>query len=117
MGDDRPVRPLIRLPNPEFARRFLIDGAVIWAVLRCALFAVVIVAPDRFGPPTLALGLPASLTLVTLCGALGLLDVLRRRESILLANLGIPLRAVFLTGAVPALIGETLTTLLAGMAG
>jgi hypothetical protein len=116
VGHDRAVRPLIRLPNLEFGRRFLIDGTVIWVLLRCALYALVIVSPDRFGPPTLALGLPASVTLVTMCGALSLLDVLRRRESILLANLGIPLRAVVVTGAIPALIGETLMTLLATMA-
>ena len=111
------MRPLKRLPNPEFARRFLIDGAVTWALLRCALVAVAVVSDDPLAAPTLNLGLPASVTLVTLCGALILVDVLRRRESILLADLGIPLRAVVLTGAIPALIGETLTTLLASMAG
>lgn len=106
------MRPLTRLPNPEFARKFLVDGAVIWALVRIALAGVATLPESPFGPPSLDLGLPASITLSTICGALVLLDVLRRRESILLANLGIPLRAVALTGAVPAAIGEVVTTLL-----
>ena len=39
------------------------------------------------GAPGLSLGLPASITLVTLTGAIVLIDVLRRRESVLLGNL------------------------------
>jgi hypothetical protein len=105
------------LPNPEFARRLLIDGAVMWALLRCVHYVVGALAADQFGAPTLSIGLPASFTLVIMSGALTLLDVLRRREGILLANLGVPLRAVLVTGAVPALIGETIVAILSSAVG
>src|SRR5688500_3049870 len=106
MADHRMARLVKHFPNPEFARRLLIDGAIIWVLLRFAIYVVGAVAADQFGPPSLAIGLPSALTLVTMSGALTLLDVLRRREGILLANLGVPLRVVLITGATPALIAE-----------
>ena len=109
------------VPNPELARRFLIDGALVWVFLRITLPLAVAGFGSNLGAalgaPGLSLGLPASITLVTLTGAIVLIDVLRRRESVLLGNLGIPLRAVFITAAVPAAIGELATSLIAAMAG
>jgi hypothetical protein len=115
------VNPGHGAPNPEFARKFLIDGALVWVFLRIALplMAAVFGGGTGSGPgaPGLSLGLPASITLVTLAGALVLTDVLRRRESVLLGNLGIPLRAVFITAAIPAAVAELATSLIAAMAG
>ena len=109
------------VPNPELARRFLIDGALVWVFLRIALpLMAAAVGGDMgsgVGAPGLSLGLPASMTLVTLTGAVVLIDVLRRRESVLLGNLGIPLRAVFITAAIPAAVAELATSLIAAVAG
>ena len=105
------------IPNAEFARKLLIDGTLVWIFIRIALPLISSVTGDPRATPGLSLGLPGSVTLVTLCGAVIVLDVLRRRESVLLANLGIPLRAVFLTGAIPAMIGEAVTSLLAATTG
>ena len=105
------------IPNPEFARKLLIDGTLLWIFIRIALPLISSVLSDTLGTPGLSLGLPGSVTLATLCGAIIVLDVRRRRENVLLANLGIPLRAVFLTGAIPAMIGETATSLLAAATG
>ena len=109
------------VPTPEFTRKFLIDGTLVWIFIRIALpLMVQVFGSDMSGTrasPELSLGLPASITLVSLCGAIILLDVLRRRESVLLANLGIPLRAVFVTGAIPAALGEAATSLIAAATG
>ena len=108
-------------PNPEFARKLLLDGTVVWIFIRIALPVIAALsgsgAGASFAPIGLALGLPGSITLVTICGGLAMIDVLRRRESILLANLGIPLRMVFITGAIPAVVGETVTSLIAAGTG
>jgi hypothetical protein len=117
MAEHRAAHLVTHLPNPEFARRFLIDGTILWVLLRVGHFLVGALAADQLGPPTLAIGLPAAAALVTLTGALTLLDVLRRREGILLANLGVPLRAVVVTGAVPALIGEVVAAILSATVG
>ena len=117
MADHRTAHLVTHLPNPEFARRLLIDGSILWVLLRVAHFVVGALAADQLGAPTLAIGLPAAATIVTLTGALTLLDVLRRREGILLANLGVPLRAVVVTGAIPALIGEVGAAILSATVG
>ena len=67
----------------------------------------------ELGPPSLSFGLPGAITVVTMCGSLVLLDVLRRREGTLLANLGTPLRMVLVVGATPAVIAEIAMTFVA----
>ena len=115
---------MIRLrgaPNPEFARKFLIDGTLVWLFLRIALPLIVAASGSDTGAASgalgLSLGLPASITLVTLTGAVIVVDVLRRRESVLLGNLGIPLPAAFITAAIPAAVGELVTSAVAAVTG
>ncbi len=109
------------VPIPEFRRKFLIDGIFMWIGIRIALPLMVLLfgspGGGRIPVPGLSLGLPTSMTVVTLCGALVVVDALRRRESVLLANLGIPLRAVFVIGAIPAAVGEAVTSLIGGALG
>ena len=103
---------LNRLPNPEFSRKFLVVGAAAWVLVRVA-FALALAIADVPVPPPLILEPPASVAVVAICSGLVVLDVLRKRERILLANLGVPLGAVALIGAIPALLVETAITLLA----
>ena len=109
------------VPIPEFRRKFLIDGIFMWIGIRIAIPLMVLVFGSPGGGPIpvleLSLELPTSMTVVTLCGVLVVVDVLRRRESLLLANLGIPLRAVFITGMIPAAVGEAVTSLIGGAVG
>ena len=84
-----------------------------WVLLRCALVILGALLAGELGPPPLSFGLPGSITIATMCGGLVLLDVLRRREGTLLANLGIPLRTVFLVGAMPAVVAEIAMTFVA----
>ena len=102
---------LNRLPNPEFTRKFLVVGAAAWVLVRVA-FALALAIADVPVPP-LILEPPASVAVVAICSGLVVLDVLRKRERILLANLGVALGAVALIGAIPALVAETAITLLA----
>jgi hypothetical protein len=57
------------------------------------------------------LGVPASLGLTVLVAALTLLDVRRRHETILLANLGVSRTAIVVVASLPPLALETLTCL------
>jgi hypothetical protein len=84
-----------------------------WVLLRCALAIVGALLAKQLGPPPVSVGLPGSITIATMCGALVLLDVLRRREGTLLANLGTPLRMVLVVGATPAVIAEIAMTFVA----
>ena len=88
-----------------------------WVVLRCAVLILGALLRPELGPPPLSFGLPGSITVSTMCGALVLLDVLRRREGILLANLGIPLRMIVLVGATPAVIAEIAVTIVSSLVG
>lgn len=88
-------------------------GGASWIVIRATLYLIVSAAAGAFEPPTLTLGPLASLWLVAICSFLVVLDAVRRHERILLANLGVPLGAVALIGAIPALLAETMTSILA----
>ena len=93
------------------------DGAVIWVLLRCALYVLGALMNGALGPPPVEVGAPVALSVATGCGALVLLDVMRRREGILLANLGVPLRFAFLLGAVPAVVAELALRMLSSLGG
>ena len=107
---------LNRLPNPEFSRKFLVVGAAAWVLVRVA-FALALAIADVPVPPPLILEPPASVAVVAICSSLVVLDVLRKRERVFLANLGVALGAVALIGALPALVAETAITLLAASLG
>ena len=92
-------------------------GTAAWVLVRAAFAFVSEAAKDVLGPPTLTLELPAMLALIAICSAFVVLDVLRRHERLLLANLGVSLGGVAVVGAIPALVAETAVTLLATIIG
>lgn len=90
-------------PNPLIARAYLFRGALLWIVARAAITGALVLADgDALKLSTTALG-----EVVLLIVALGWIETRRRRESVLLANLGVSpiLLSVFFAG--PALLGES----------
>ena len=92
-------------------------GMAAWVLIRAAFAFVEGEAADVLGPSSLALELPALVAIIAISGSFVVLDVLRRHERILLANLGVSLGAVALIGAIPALLAETAITLVAAAVG
>jgi hypothetical protein len=108
---------LAGLPDPAFTRKFIFIGASMWLLFRAALIFAAAAGESILVVPSLSLGLPASVSLIAMCGAIVVVDVLRRHERIFLANLGVSLRPVALIGAIPALLGEAMTTAVATLMG
>lgn len=82
---------------------YLIRAVVIWVTMRLAASIVILFAgenPFRLAPPVL-------LALVVLPAALMAVDIHRRREAILLGNLGVSVRVTGLLALVPAVVGES----------
>jgi hypothetical protein len=111
------VAALTQLPDRRFSAKFLLTGLAAWAITRAGLAFGGAATEDIFGPPPLALEIPTSLLLAAVCGAVVALDVLRRHERILLANLGVPLPVVVAIGAIPAIATESLISLAAAVIG
>ena len=88
-----------------------------WLLFRTALVFAASAGDSIFVVPSLSLGLPASLSLIAMCATIVVVDVLRRHERIFLANLGVSLWPVALIGAIPALLGEALTSIAAALTG
>jgi hypothetical protein len=96
----------MHLPEPLLARALMRRGLVMWIVVRVAFFIVGSIAAMLLGPPTVRLASGTVVVLVALCALLGVLDVLRRRERTLLANLGVSLPQLVLLLVIPAALGE-----------
>jgi hypothetical protein len=96
------------LPPRAFLIALVTRAVTIWAGMR-VLLALGIALLDA-GPP---LRLPASTAslLALLAGTLGLVELRRRREHLLLGNLGVGQSVLFLTGLVPAAFLESLLLL------
>ena len=84
----------------------------IWAAARAALALLGWLMSDGADPITLAVTRGASAWIVLVVGALGLLEIRRRNEHLLLANLAIPQATLAALAAAPALIGELVIALL-----
>lgn len=76
----------------------MLRGLWVWVLLRCT-HAVVLLLNDL--RPTLSAG-SDTLAVVLLAALLSVVDIARRRETVLFGNLGIPRRTVAAVGAVPA---------------
>lgn len=94
------------LPEPLLVRALIRRGFAMWIVVRIASFMVGLSASGVLGPPPVRLALPAAIGVLALCAVLGVLDVLRRRERMLLANLGVSLPQLVLLLVAPAVLGE-----------
>jgi predicted acyltransferase len=86
---------------------------VLWLVgrLMIACFVAIYDGPDAVVSEAVCLGAPASLALAGLVAALTLLDLHRRHEAILLANLGASWQGIVALAAGPVLLLEALTCL------
>jgi len=103
----------LTLPDLVIAKRLLVRAAVIWAGVRgCYALAVLLLA-GVFGAPELRLPITTDVAIAALTVGLVLMEVKRRHEAILLANLGVPLTSVALLAAVPALVGTAILSALA----
>lgn len=99
-------------PDRTFAFPVLGRSLTIWAAARAALVLLGWLMADRAEPLTLAVTRGASAWVVLVVGALGLLEIRRRNEHLLLANLAIPQPTLAALAAAPALIGEVVIALL-----
>lgn len=98
--------------DPFLLRLLLRRGAWLWLGSRLMLSAALVLATPPGDPQTLALGLITTLWYVLAVALVVWFDLVRRRELLLLGNLGIaPWAAVGLTCA-PVLGAEVAITLL-----
>jgi hypothetical protein len=96
----------MNLPEPLLARALIRRGLMMWVVVRIAFFMAGVAAARLLGPPTVHLAFRTVAGLLALCALLGVLDVLRRRERMLLANLGVSLPQLVMLLLIPAALGE-----------
>lgn len=94
------------LPEPLLARALVRRGVAMWIVVRIAFFMAGASAARLLGPPTVHLAFGTVVGLLALCALLGVLDVFRRRERMLFANLGVSLPQFVLLLLIPAALGE-----------
>ena len=105
------MRPPWLLPPTPFRGLLLRRAAVLWLLGRLIVTVFVLIYPGALPTDAIRLGIPASLGLTSLVAVLTLLDVLRRHEAILLANLGVSRGGIVGWAAVPALALEAMTWL------
>jgi hypothetical protein len=108
--------PAARYDRLPIVRRLLGRGLRLWILARCLLVAAVLLGASA-GPraqPSLPIRLPpeTAVVAVLLSGALGFLEMIARRERILVANLGLSTRHVASILLVPPALGETIVALL-----
>jgi hypothetical protein len=97
------MRTAVQIAIPVILPR----AAVLWALVRLIVAVAPLAAGGAFG------SVPASpIGVVVLCGFVGLIDVHRRGERVLWANLGVPRRALYVMFAASAIPAECLLALI-----
>ena len=96
---------VLRVPDRTFTIPILVRGTIVWGSLRAAL-ALATWLMTGLERPTLEVTVGAAAWGTLVVGALGLLEIRRRNEHMLLANLGYGQGLLAAVAAVPALIGE-----------
>jgi hypothetical protein len=105
------------VPPSPFRGILLRRAATLWLIVRLGIAFFLLIYEQPLGAPPavsasdLDLGVATSLGITALVAGLVLLDALRRRETILLANLGAGSAHILLLAAVPPLLGEAVTWL------
>ena len=100
------------LPDRIFTIPMLGRGIVIWGSARASLALAGWLMSARTEPLSIAITPAAAVWITLLVGVLGAIEIRRRREHLLLANLGIMQATLTVIAAVPALIGEVAVALL-----
>lgn len=103
----------VTLPDPVVTRRLLVRAAVLWFGTRVLFGFAGLLAAGVLGPPSIVVAPHTAIAIACVVGALGVLDVRRRHEHLLLANLGVSQWPVWTLSMVPALIAEGLVALVA----
>lgn len=92
------------VPDRTFLIPLLVRGAFLWLVLRAG-FAYIAMLIEGAPQPVVVPG-PAALWLVLIVAALGMIELRRRHQLLLLANLGVRRWVLALCCAAPAILGE-----------
>jgi hypothetical protein len=100
------TRSLVRLPERSLAIALLLRGATVWFLVRLTVGVPWALGSQLPGRSVLKLTIPASILLVLLVGALGLLEARRRNEHRFLANLGVSPFMIVVLSMTPALLAE-----------
>ncbi len=101
--------PVPMRPNDRIIARFAIRGVLLWLGVRLLASAVFKLA----GVNPLHVGLWSTSMLIVACVAVGMVDLRRRHERILIANLGVSEGACVAFFAVPAIVAEWVLSALA----
>jgi hypothetical protein len=103
------------LPVRPFTGTLLLRTAVLWVLVRVAFAILALLLHLLYGYPPLRDAIDPSVVTVfgitILTVALGRIDMRRRREHVLLANLGVGQAAVAILMPIPPLLFETLMAL------
>ncbi|HEX6090126.1 MAG TPA: hypothetical protein VFZ13_08200 [Gemmatimonadales bacterium] len=97
---------VLPVPDRLFTVPIILRGSFIWGCLRAALALLpwfMSGFEERF---TVAVTVGAAAWIVLVVAALGLLDIRRRNEHLLLANLGFRQRTLAILAGLPAFVGE-----------
>lgn len=92
------------MPDRAFLIPLLVRGAFLWLVLR-AVFAFIAMLIEGAPQPIVVPG-QAALWLVLIVAVLGMIELRRRNQLLLLANLGVRRWVLALLCAAPAILGE-----------
>lgn len=101
----------MRTPDPVFTRPLLARGLLIWGASRACLAVVVWLMSGLEDPLTFAVTPKAAAWIALVTAAVGWLELRRRHEHLLLANLGIRQPMLVLLAAAPAVLGEVMVAL------
>lgn len=98
-------------PDRLFTVPILSRGALMWACTRSALMLVGWLMAGGDEPPTIEVTRNAAAWLIGLTGVLGVIEIRRRNEHLLLANLGSGQPVLAAIAAAPALVAEIVIAL------
>jgi hypothetical protein len=96
----------LSFPNSVVTSAYLLRGIGLWVGSRL-LHALVLALAEL---PPFPVATLTSLHVIVFTGALALADIHRRRERVLLGNLGVSRAVIAGTCALPAVIGEAILT-------
>lgn len=100
------------MPIPKRLRRTLLQrGLILWILSRLVAVGVIAVAASGSGGASAVL---VPLWTMTMCAVLFIVDLHRRREVLLLQNLGITKGGAVAIGALPAILLEALLVAVPG---